>query len=137
MERVIWCTMHAYKELFLDKSYNDGSESVGFIMGEVIVFGCYAYADERRVSNDFIELTLANIRSHIEKNGQIRLETMCFIAASLRGDFGKHQKKIGGFFGTSARKLGFDRSVFDSHPCNVTEFHSGTINAKIKLNIPI
>ena len=136
MQRVTWFIMTAYKDLFLDESYNNGDQSIDFVLGEVTVVGCWGYAKERNVPIDFIDFTCQKVGAYIEKNNRISLEVICYTAASLRGDFSKHKKNIGSFFGSSARKLDFDKHIFDYHDSNVLSFYGGVVSAKTKLEIP-
>lgn len=135
MQRVTWFIMNAYNDLFLDELYNNGDESIDFVLGEVTVAGCWGYAKERKVPIDFIDSTCDKIGAYIEKNNRISLEVICYTAASLRGDFSKHEKNIGSFFGRNARKFDFDKHVFDYHESNVHSFHSGVVSARVKLEI--
>jgi hypothetical protein len=116
MERVIWHILSAYKSLFCDSSYNTDDREPKNVMMESAVLGALHYAQEAKLNEvDFHKFFVQRVAEHIEKNNNISLEIMCFIAASLRGDFEKNSKHLGLFLGTSLRKLNLSSDAFESY----------------------
>jgi hypothetical protein len=116
MERIIWYILYSYKQLFCDENYNTEDRQDGYVLLESAIMGGLLYARESKISeSDFYDLYIEKINDYALKNGEISIEVLCYIAASLRGDFAKNKNDIGKFFGESARKLGLTTDVFKKH----------------------
>jgi hypothetical protein len=78
---------------------------------------------------------LEKLTKHIDIYNELSLEIICFSAASLRGDFSKNSKKLGVFFGESARMLNLGRDVFKKYPVeNSAGFLIAVKMAMVKYN---
>ncbi len=130
MERVVATMMHVYRGIFHDPSYATGRAPEA-LFAKVAVLGAWLYAKEAKVNEIyFVELLLEKLKHYIEDTQEINLETVCFAAASLRGDLSKHSKNIGLFFGNSARKLDLDMDIFKKYP--IKNPHGFLIAAKME-----
>ncbi|WP_143474069.1 hypothetical protein [Limnohabitans sp. B9-3] len=117
MERVVWHILSSYKNLFCDPAYNTDEREPENVLMESAIFGALLYANEKKLNeSDFYTFYIQGVAEHIEETGSISLEAMCFIAASLRGDFSKNIRNIGTFFGESVRMLNLGVGAFEKYP---------------------
>ncbi len=117
MERVVWHILSSYKNLFCDPAYNTDDRAPENVLIESAIFGALIYAYEKKLNEtDFYTFYIQGVAEHVEETGSISLEAMCFIAASLRGDFSKNVRNIGEFFGESVRMLNLGTGVFEKYP---------------------
>lgn len=123
MERVVWMILNAYQSLYYDQKYNESQKRWHpSIIAESAVLGAHVYCKERGIPEmDFIPLLIEKMRDHIGEGGQVGLETVCFMAASLRGDFRKHMESIGKYYGESLKKLNMDTSAFKKYKIDDAE----------------
>jgi dsRNA-specific ribonuclease len=136
MERIIAVIMHAYKELLSESVIEPSDDDYSIFLAEVSAIGVLLYAREMKINEvDLINFLLEKLTRHIDQYQELSLEFICFSAASLRGDFSKHSKKLGEFFGDSARKLNLNRDVFKKYPVrNSAGFLIAVKMAMVKYN---
>jgi hypothetical protein len=116
MQRVVWHILNCYKMLFCDPTYNTDDREPHVVLIETAILGTLMYARETKLNEiDFYSIYTQRIAEHIDETGSISLEELCFIAASLRGDFSKNIRNIGIFFGECVRKMNLDASVFNKY----------------------
>jgi hypothetical protein len=116
MERIVWIIMNSYRDLFCDPDYNNGEILKGNVLLEAGIFGLLIYSKEKNLDvMNFYEIFIQQINNRAQQKNELSLEEICYIAASLRGDFSRNTKKMGVFFGESARKLGLGVGVFEKH----------------------
>lgn len=121
MERVVWHILNQYKALTSGSSPSGKYEAPI----EAAIIGIASYCAERRISVDeYYSLYIMELSRHIERNGAISLEKLCYYAASLRGDFSENKQKVGIFLGESAKMLKLDVSVFENYSIDRLTFES-------------